>query len=634
MTRKNIVLIIRLAVALIIWLAAILIQHLIPYSFEIELVYLSLYIVAYIISGYDILWGALKHIISGNFLDEYFLMSIATIGAFCIRFFGDIEYLEGVAVMIFFQIGEVFQGYAVERSRKAIMNTLDLSITKVTLESGEVIDPENVKIDDVIIVKPGEMIPLDGVLVTNAVINSASLTGEALDLDLSIGDEVLSGSINTTMPIKVRVTKEYYDSTATKIIDMVENATMKKAKSERFISKFASIYTPIVVGLAIILGGLIPLIICFVNGFDNASSVFSPYVYAALVCLVVSCPCALVVSVPLTFFAGIGASAKKKIIIKGGISLEEMSKCDTVVLDKTGTLTKSAFEVVKVIGDDEILKIAKGLEINSTHPLAQAVCKLDVDYYDFEIEETPGYGVVGIKDNIKYLCGSKRLMDRNNVKCIDINEAGSILYIAKDNECLGAIILEDVIKDEAQESISKLLEMGIRIVVLSGDTKLSVESICNRLGITEYHYALLPNDKVRIVEEIINSKDTNKVIFVGDGINDAPVLALSDIGVSMGQIGSDAAIEASDVVVLNDNLNALPNMLNIAKRTKVIVIENIIFTIGVKVIILLLSAIGNIDIFSGFKLPMWVAIFGDVGVCLIAILNSMRALKTKKIKNE
>ena len=634
MTRKNIVLIIRLAVALIIWLAAILIQHLIPYSFEIELVYLSLYIVAYIISGYDILWGALKHIISGNFLDEYFLMSIATIGAFCIRFFGDIEYLEGVAVMIFFQIGEVFQGYAVERSRKAIMNTLDLSITKVTLESGEVIDPEDVKIDDVIIVKPGEMIPLDGVLVTNAVINSASLTGEALDLDLSIGDEVLSGSINTTMPIKVRVTKGYYDSTATKIIDMVENATMKKAKSERFISRFASIYTPIVVGLAIILGGLIPLIICFVNGFDNASSVFSPYVYAALVCLVVSCPCALVVSVPLTFFAGIGASAKKKIIIKGGISLEEMSKCDTVVLDKTGTLTKSAFEVVKVIGDDEILKIAKGLEINSTHPLAQAVCKLDVDYYDFEIEETPGYGVVGIKDNIKYLCGSKRLMDRNNVKCIDINEAGSILYIAKDNECLGAIILEDVIKDEAQESISKLLEMGIRIVVLSGDTKLSVESICNRLGITEYHYALLPNDKVRIVEEIINSKDTNKVIFVGDGINDAPVLALSDIGVSMGQIGSDAAIEASDVVVLNDNLNALPNMLNIAKRTKVIVIENIIFTIGVKVIILLLSAIGNIDIFSGFKLPMWVAIFGDVGVCLIAILNSMRALKTKKIKNE
>ncbi len=634
MTRKNIILIIRLAVALIIWLAAILIQHLIPYSFEIELVYLSLYIVAYIISGYDILWGALKHIISGNFLDEYFLMSIATIGAFCIRFFGDIEYLEGVAVMIFFQIGEVFQGYAVERSRKAIMNTLDLSITKVTLESGEVIDPENVKIDDVIIVKPGEMIPLDGVLVTNAVINSASLTGEALDLDLSIGDEVLSGSINTTMPIKVRVTKEYYDSTATKIIDMVENATMKKAKSERFISKFASIYTPIVVGLAIILGGLIPLIICFVNGFDNASSVFSPYVYAALVCLVVSCPCALVVSVPLTFFAGIGASAKKKIIIKGGISLEEMSKCDTVVLDKTGTLTKSAFEVVKVIGDDEILKIAKGLEINSTHPLAQAVCKLDVDYYDFEIEETPGYGVVGIKDNTKYLCGSKRLMDRNNVKCIDINEAGSILYIAKDNECLGAIILEDVIKDEAQESISKLLEMGIRVVVLSGDTKLSVESICNRLGITEYHYALLPNDKVRIVEEIINSKDTNKVIFVGDGINDAPVLALSDIGVSMGQIGSDAAIEASDVVVLNDNLNALPNMLNIAKRTKVIVIENIVFTIGVKIIILLLSAIGNIDIFSGFKLPMWVAIFGDVGVCLIAILNSMRALKTKKIKNE
>ncbi len=629
MTKKNIILIVRLIVAFIIWISAIITQYAVEYSFEIEMVYLSLYIVSYIIAGYDILWGAIKHIISGNLLDEYFLMSIATIGAFCIRFFGDIEYLEGVAVMIFFQIGEVFQGYAVEKSRKAIMNTLDLSVTKVTLDSGDVIDPEDVEVGSIIVVKPGEMIPLDGVLETNAVINCASLTGEALDLDLSVGDSVLSGSINTTTPIKVKVTKKYYDSTATKIIDMVENATMKKAKSEKFISKFAVIYTPIVVGLALILGGLIPLIICFVNGFDNAGSVFSPYVYAALVCLVVSCPCALVVSVPLTFFAGIGAGARKKIIIKGGISLEDMSECDTVILDKTGTLTKSSFEVVKVVGDSEVIKIAKGLEINSTHPLAKAVCKMDSDYYDFEIEETPGYGVVGMKDNVKYLCGSKKLLERNNVIVMDIEEAGSILYIAKGSECIGAIILEDVIKDEAKESISKLQELGVRIVVLSGDTKLSVESICNRLNIEEYHYSLLPDDKVRIVEEIINEKKSGKVIFVGDGINDAPVLALSDIGVSMGQIGSDAAIEASDVVVLNDNLKALPNMLNIAKKTKKIVVENIIFTIGIKVLILLLSAIGNIDIFQGFKLPMWVAIFGDVGVCLIAILNSMRALRVK-----
>ncbi len=630
MTRKNKILIIRLIISLLIWVSAIIIQFSINYSFELEMVYLSLYIVAYIIAGYDILWGAVKHIASGSLLDEYFLMSIATIGAFCIRFFGDIEYLEAVAVMIFFQIGEVFQGYAVEKSRKAIMNTMDLSITMVTLDDGSIVDSMDVKIGDIIVVKPGEMIPLDGVLETNAIVNTLSLTGEALDVDKSVGEEVLSGSINTISPIRIKVTKLYTDSTATKILDMVENATMKKAKSERFISKFATVYTPIVVGLALILGGVIPFIITLVQGFENAGSIFPSYVYTALTCLVVSCPCALVVSVPLTYFAGIGANARKKIIVKGGINLEDLAKCDTIIMDKTGTLTKAEFEVVKVIGDkDELLKIVKGLEINSTHPLAMAINKLDIDYYKFEIEETPGFGIIGSKDGVKYYCGSKKLLERYNVKAMDVNESGSILYVARENECLGAIILEDVLKDEAKANISKLLELGKRVVVLSGDNKMSVESICNRLNIKEYYYGLLPQDKVRIAEEIINSPDTNKVMFVGDGINDAPVLALSDIGVSMGQIGSDAAIEASDVVVLNDNLDALPNMLKIAKKTRIIVIENIIFTISVKVIILILSALGGIESLSFFRLPMWVAIFGDVGVCVLAILNSMRALRVK-----
>ncbi len=631
MTRKNKILIARLIVAAIIWIVAIVIEKTVDYSFTIEMVYLSLYVVAYLIAGYDILIGAFKHIIEGNFLDEYFLMSLATIGAFLIRIFGDIEYLEAVAVMVFFQVGEVFQGIAVEKSRKAIMNSMDLKVTKCTLEDGSVVDPDSVNIGDIILVKPGEMVPIDGIMVTEGVINSASLTGEAVDIDLSIGDEVLSGSVNTITPIKVKTTKAYTDSTAFKILDMVENATMKKAKSERFISKFASIYTPIVVGLALIIAVIVPLIICFVNGFDNAGATFSPYIYAALTCLVVSCPCALVVSVPLTYFAGIGMSAKKKIIVKGGISLENLAKCDTVILDKTGTLTKAEFEITKIIGDkDELIKIAKGLEINSTHPLALAINKVECDYYSFEIEERPGFGIIGKKDSKVYICGSKKLLSKHNIEPIELDEAGSVLYIAEDNKCIGAIVLEDALKEEAKENITKLINMGKRVIVLSGDTEKSVESVCNRLGIEEFYYGLLPDDKVRIASSIINSSDTKKVLFTGDGINDAPVLAMSDIGVSMGQIGSDAAIEASDIVVLNDNLEALPNMLKISKKTHIIVIENIIFTISVKVLILIFSFLTNINELGLPKLPMWVAIFGDVGVCVLAILNAMRAFRMKK----
>ena len=631
MTRKNKILIIRIIIAILIWVSAIIIEHTVDYSIGVEITYLSLYVVAYLISGYDILIGAVKHVISGSFLDEYFLMSIATIGAFMIRFFGDTEYLEAVAVMIFFQIGEVFQGIASERSRNAIMSTMDLSVTKCTLINQEVVNPEDVNIGDVIIVKPGEMVPLDGIMETDGVLNMKSLTGEALDVDFTKGDNVLSGSINMVSPINIKVTKKYYDSTATKILDMVENATMKKAKSERFISKFAQIYTPIVVGLALILGGIVPLIISIVNNFNDVGNVFSSYIYAALTCLVISCPCALVISVPLSYFAGIGANAKNKIIVKGGIDLDNLSYVDTIIMDKTGTLTKAEFEITNVYGDkDEVLKIAKGLEINSTHPIAKAINKLDVDYYKFDIKETPGFGIVGNKDNINYVCGSKKLLQKHNIEPIEINDSGSALYIAKDNKCIGAIVLNDIIKEEAKDSISKLLSMGKRIVVLSGDREASVKDTCDRLGIKEYYAGLLPQDKLEIVERIMKSKDSGKVAFIGDGINDAPTLAISNVGVSMGQVGSDAAIEASDVVVLNDNLTAIPKMLNIAKKTKRIVLENIIFIILIKVIILILSAFGSMNLIEGFKLPMWVAIFGDVGVCVIAILNAMRALKTNE----
>lgn len=627
-TKKNKILIIRLIIALFLWITSITLEHTLTYSIQIEIIYLSIYVIAYLIAGYDILLSAVKNVFSGNFLDEYFLMSIASLGAFFIRFFGENEYLEAVAVMIFFQVGEVFQGIAVERSKNAILDTMNLKVELCTLKNGEVVDPNNVNVGDIILVKPGEVVAIDGIAINQGIINQASLTGEALDLLINPGDLVLSGSINKNTVLELKTVKEYSNSCATKILDLVENATMKKAKVEKFISKFAKIYTPIVVLIALILAIVPPVIIGSINGFSN--ELWNSYIYAALTCLVVSCPCALVVSVPLTYFAGIGASAKNKIIVKGAQTLDTLSKVDTIVMDKTGTITKSEFEIAKIYGDEkEIIKIAKGLELNSTHPLARAINKYESDYYEFEIEEKPGYGIIGYKDGIKYLCGSKKLLEENNINPIIIENINTSLYIARANECIGAITLEDSIKEEAFDAISSLKNNGNNIYVLSGDNQLSVSNVCDKLGIINYYSSLLPEDKVNKVEEIINKEDTNKVIFVGDGINDAPVLALADVGVSMGQIGSDSAIEASDVVLLNDNLCNLPLMLKIAKKTKRIVIENIIFSIGIKVIILLLCILSNTNIVP--KLPMWLAIFGDVGVCVIAIFNALRALF---IKNE
>ena len=626
MTKANKKLLIRLIISLVIWICAIVLEFTLDKNFEY--VYIILYSIAYIIAGYDVLIGAVKHILSGEFLDELFLMSIATIGAFLMRIFGDGEYLEAVAVMIFFQVGEIFQGIAVEKSRKAILDTMDLKVTTVTLDSGEVLMPEDVKIGDVIVVKPGEMVPLDGYAKSNGVINVASLTGEAVDKDISEGEYILSGSINQTTPLYICVDKIYNDSTATKILDMVENATMKKAKSEKFITKFARIYTPIVVLFALLLAVVPPTIIGFINGFsvDNYQS----FIKAALTCLVVSCPCALVVSIPLTYFAGIGAEAKTKIIVKGASHLEDLANVNTFILDKTGTLTKASFEVDEIYGNKaEVMKIAKGLEKNSTHPLALAINKYEGDSYDFKIEETPGYGIIGYKDDVRYICGSKKLLEKYNIKALDIEFVGSILYIAKGDECIGAVVLVDTLKEEATVSIKKLISLGKRVVVLSGDTEGSVKLICDKLGIKEYYSSLLPQDKVALAEKIIAESD-GKTVFVGDGINDAPVLALSDVGVSMGQIGSDAALEASDVVILNDDLKALPNMVNIALKTRKIVIENIIISLIIKIGILLACGLSTIPAIH-FTVPMWVAIIGDVGVLIIAVLNAMRALKTNKL---
>lgn len=626
--KANKLLIIRLIVASIFWIVGIILQFSLENNLTNEIIYLSFFIVAYIISGYDILIGAVKHIIQGEFLDEYFLMSIATIGAFVLRIFGEAEYLEAVAVMIFFQVGELFQGIAVEKSKNAIVETMKLDVDKTMLADGTEIDSRDVTVGSEIIIKPGQMVPLDGKALNDGIINCASLTGEAKDVEVSKGDLVLSGSINQNSPLRLIVEKEYFDSTAYKIIDMVENATMRKAKSEKFITKFAKIYTPIVVIFALLLAILPPVIIGLINGFSK--EIWNSYIYAALTCLVVSCPCALVVSVPLTYFAGIGAAAKNKIIIKGGTYLEDLALVNKVVMDKTGTLTKAKFEVYDIVGEnkDEIIRIAKGLEKTSTHPLALAINKYPGDAYQMEVEETPGYGIKGVLNNDTYLCGSKKLLEKSNIEAPEVNDVGSVLYITKNNKFLGAIILVDELKDEAALAISELQKMDNEVVVLSGDTKECVKLACNKLNIDNYHYGLLPNNKVEIVDNIIKTEEKNKVIFIGDGINDAPVLALADVGVSMGQIGSDAAVEASDVVVLNDDLNAIPKMIKISKKTRKIVIENIIFTLFIKILILALCAISNIGAIA-FKLPMWLAIFGDVGVCVLAVLNAMRALHYK-----
>ena len=632
-SKKDKITILRLIIATTLWALGLILTYTLDLPKENEafntneIILLIIFVISYLIAGYDVLISAIKNIFSGKLLDENFLMAIASIGAFCIRFLGEREYPEAVAVMIFYQVGELFQSIAVEKSKNAIMDTMGLKITKCHLPSGEDIDPNNLNIDDEIIVKPGELVPVDSISLSDGIINQASLTGEALDVTISKGDPVLSGSLNKNKPLLLKAKKKYEDSTATKILDMVENATMRKAKSEKIISKFAHIYTPIVVSLALILAIIPPLILGFINGFS--AEVFKEYLYVALLCLVVSCPCALVVSVPLTYFAGIGAAAKRKIVIKGASYLDSLANVKCIAMDKTGTITKGQFEITKIIGDAEIIKIAKGLEKNSNHPLALAINNYPGDSYDFEIEETPGYGIKGVLNDDIYLIGSKKLMDKYNINIENIEEVGSILYLAKNNNYIGAILLEDMEKDEAKEAISMLHNMDKKVIVLSGDTKLSVGALAKRIDLKEYHAQLLPNDKVSKMEDIIKENRPNNVAFVGDGINDAPVLALSDVGISMGQVGSDAAIEASDVVILNDNLKSLPIVLKIAKKTKRIVYENIIISIGIKVIILLLAVISNLPFMNGFKIPMWFAIFGDVGVLIICILNALRALRTK-----
>lgn len=579
-----------------------------------------LFIVSYILIGGKVVYNAARNILKGEIFDENFLMTVATVGAFAIG-----EYPEAVAVMLFYQVGEMFQGFAVNKSRKSISSLMDIRAEFATLlidGKEKRIDPEEVSINDIILIKPGERVPVDGIIIEgNTTLDTAALTGESVPRSAKKGNEILSGTINLSGVIKVKVTKEYGESTVSRILELVENAGNKKAKTEKFITKFARYYTPVVVFAAIAVAVIPPL---FIQG-----AVFTDWLYRALIFLVVSCPCALVISVPLALFAGIGGASNKGVLIKGGNYLEALKDVDTVVFDKTGTLTKGVFKVVKIenigIEKDELLEIAAVGESFSNHPIAKSI----MSAYGKEVDKTraqnykeiSGNGVRLTIEDKEVLIGSVKLMDKFSIKYNNVKEVGTIVHIAVDNDYKGYIVISDEIKKDSKAGIELLKKSGVKnIVMLTGDTKEAAESVANTLGITKVYSELLPGDKVQKVEELLSNEEENKkVIFVGDGINDAPVLARADIGAAMGGIGSDVAIEAADIVLMRDEVTALGEGIKVAKETNKILWQNIIFSLGIKVIVLILSAFGLAN--------MWEGVFADVGVTLIAVLNSMRALK-------
>lgn len=582
---------------------------------------ISLLGISYLIAGYDILIKALKNIIKGKVFDENFLMGIATLGAIGIK-----EYPEAVMVMVLYQIGEYLQDKAVEKSQNSITELMDIRPDYANIEkNGDLtkISPYEVKIGDTIIVKTGEKIPLDGIIIDgSATLDTSALTGESRPREVKIGDEAISGCINTNGLLKIRVTKEYGQSTVSKILDLVENASSKKTKTENFITKFAKIYTPVVVLAALFLAILPPLIF---------GSNFSVWINRALTFLVISCPCALVISVPLGFFAGIGGASKCGILVKGSSYLELLSKPETIVFDKTGTLTQGYFKVVKIeqqedTTKEELLELTAYAESYSNHPIALSIKKAYDKSIDknriSEISEIAGNGVRAEINGCSILVGNENLLKNHNISYQKANETGTIVYTAKNSKFLGHIVISDKLKEDAQKAIIELKKLKLQTVMLTGDTEESGLTVAKELNLDKAYTQLLPIDKVDKIEDIIEQKTKNKsVIFVGDGINDAPVLTRADVGIAMGGLGSDAAIEAADVVIMDDKPTKVATAIKIAKQTLTIVKENIAFALGIKVLFLILGAFGFVT--------MWGAVFADVGVTLIAVLNSLRALKIK-----
>ena len=611
----------RILTALVLFLALELAEHLAPDVLP-GLAWPVLYLIPYGIIGWDVLWRAIRNIKNGQVFDENFLMSVATIGAF-----GCGEYPEAVAVMLFYQVGELFQSVAVDRSRKSISALMDIRPDYANMErNGELVqvDPEEVSVGDVIVVKAGERVPLDGtVLEGTSSLDTAALTGESLPRDVQAGDEVVSGCVNLTGVLHVKVNKPFGESTVAKILDLVENSSSKKAKAENFITKFARYYTPAVVFAALALAALPPLL---------GMGPWLMWVQRALNFLVVSCPCALVISIPLSFFGGIGGASKQGILVKGGNYLEALAQAGIVVFDKTGTLTKGTFEVTAVhpqqVGEGELLELAALAERFSDHPISrsiQAACQSAPDPNRVtDAKEIAGHGVRAVVDGKTVLAGNQKLMDQFHIPFEDAcHHVGTIIHVAVDGVYMGHIVISDQVKEGAKETLRDLKAAGVRkTVMLTGDSQAVGQAVAQQLGLDEVHAELLPGDKVDQVERLLQSKGPKEqLVFVGDGINDAPVLSRADIGVAMGAMGSDAAIEAADIVLMDDDLKKLPVAVRIARKTLRIVRENIVFALAVKFLVLILSAVGVAN--------MWWAVFADVGVSVIAILNSMRMLNAK-----
>lgn len=593
-----------------------------------------LYMVPYFIIGYDILRKAFKGIKNKQVFDENFLMAVATIGAIAVALYENGDYTEAIAVMLFYQIGELFQSYAVGRSRRNISELMDIRPDYANIEvdgSLEQVDPDEVEIGTVIVVQPGEKIPIDGIIeVGSSTLNTSALTGESLPREAAVGDEVISGCINMTGLLKIRTTKEFGESTVSKILDLVENSSSKKSKSENFISKFAKYYTPAVCYSALALAVLPPVIRMAVMGLTAEWGV---WIYRALTFLVISCPCALVISIPLSFFAGIGGASNAGILVKGSNYLETLSKTKYVVFDKTGTMTQGVFEVTGVhhntMEEEKLLEYAALAESFSSHPISKSLCKAFGDVLDksrvSDIEEISGHGVTAQIDGRTVAVGNSKLMKKLGVEYTDCHKVGTIVHVAIDGRYEGHIVISDVIKHTSKEAIKALHKAGVeKTIMLTGDARNVAEQVAAELGIDEVYSELLPSDKVEKVEQILAEKgEKEKLAFVGDGINDAPVLRRADIGIAMGALGSDAAIEAADIVLMDDDPLKISKAIKISRKFLRIVYENIYFAIGIKVICLILGALGIAN--------MWAAIFADVGVMVIAVLNAIRALFVKKL---
>jgi Cd2+/Zn2+-exporting ATPase len=589
-----------------------------------EWLQIALFIISYIIVGGDVVKRAVKNIFKGQVFDENFLMSIATIGAFFIG-----EYPEGVAVMLFYQVGELFQSYAVGKSRKSIASLMDIRPDYANVKKGDElvkVDPDEVQIGDIIVIKAGEKIPLDGkVIEGSSMIDTSALTGESIPREVEVGSDILSGCININGVITAEVTKEFGESTVSKILDLVENASSKKSNSEQFITKFARYYTPVVVIIAVFLAIIPPLVI------DGAT--FSDWIYRALAFLVVSCPCALVISIPLSFFGGIGGASKKGILVKGSNYLEALAETEIVVFDKTGTLTKGVFNVQEIhpegVSKEELLELTAYVESYSNHPISLSLKRAYGKEIDngriSDVEEISGHGVIATVDGKKVMAGNIKLMKMMDIPYFKGELIGTAVHVAVNNKYIGYIVIADEVKPDSAQAIKELKAANIKqIVMLTGDNKSVGSKVAKELGVDKVYAELLPADKVEKLEELFSQKSTKgKLAFVGDGINDAPVLARADIGIAMGGLGSDAAIEAADIVIMTDEPSKIATAMKISKKTLKIANQNIVFAIGIKIIVLILSAFGIAT--------MWAAIFADVGVTIIAVLNAFRALNVKNL---